>query len=129
MLTPYGGWWRWSYLGLLDVHSVLIDEVGNDGGGDGEGSGAALSTGFFSITAANGSVYVFEAQSSKQRDYIVEGLRATVARMSYQIVSGNTDIIRELYSEDAGALTGELPSLVSPSRALKSVTNAFVDRQ
>ena len=136
----------WNTLGLLDVHSILVDdgdtvghkevnEVGTAEGTSKEAannnaSTAALSTGFFSVTAANtGAVYVFEAPSASQRDYVVRGIRDVICRLTYNIMAGNVDVMGELYSEDAGQMTGELPSLVSPWRALGDVTHAFLDRQ
>ncbi|KAL9178570.1 hypothetical protein ACHAXT_001908 [Thalassiosira profunda] len=123
----------WATLGLLDVHSILVDE------GDGsttaaeskvdDGATAAKSTGFFSITATNGAVYVFEAPTPKDRDYVVNGLRGCIARLAYHMIAGDANVIGELYSEDAGALTGELPSLVSPWKAVGRVTHDFMDRQ
>lgn len=127
----------WSQLGLLDVHSILMDEGGDgDGSDDGaeskeedDGFGSAPSiTGFFSVTAADGAVYVFEAPTAAQRDYVVRGLRTAIARLTRHLVAGNTDLIGELFREDAGQLTGELPSLVSPAKALGRVTNAFLDQ-
>ena len=136
----------WSTLGLLDVHSIMVDEgdaTTSGGGGNyspvhknGSTTGsaaaaaaAASSTGFFSITANNGAVHVFEAPSGKQRDYVVMGLRTIISRLAYHVIAGEPDVIGELYSEDAGQLTGELPSLVSPWKALSKVTHAFVDKQ
>ena len=106
----------WSTLGLLDVHSILVDE-------------GAVSTGFFSITATNGGVYVFEAPSADVRDEVVKGLKAVISRVTYHMIQGNADVIGELFSEDAGQLTGELPSLVKPWKALTQVTLDFLQQQ
>ena len=106
----------WSRLGVLDVHSILIDE-------------GAVSTGFFSVTAANGAVYVFEAPTADARDYVVKGLRAVISRLTYNLIEGNANVIGELFCEDAGQLTGELPSLVPPWKALSRVTYAFLQQQ
>lgn len=125
----------WNSLGLLDVHSILMDEgVDNDNDDnsqkeeqDGLASAPSI-TGFFSVTAANGAVYVFEAPSAKHRDYVVMGLRAVIARVTHHLVAGNVTVIGEMFSEDAGQLTGELPSLVSPAKALGRLTNMFLDQ-
>ena len=106
----------WSTLGLLDVHSILVDK-------------GAVSTGFFSITATNGGVYVFEAPSADVRDEVVKGLKAVISRVTYHMLQGNADVIGELFSEDAGQLTGELPSLVKPWKALTQVTHDFLQQQ
>lgn len=134
----------WNTLGLLDVHSILVDEGDSTGGGgsmmravgDGhedngsQGSAAQTtsSSGFFSITANDGAVHVFEAPSGKKRDYVVLGLRSVISRLTYHVVAGDANVIGELYSEDAGQLTGELPSLITPWKALTRVTHAFVDK-
>ena len=138
---------KWTKLGLLDVHSILMDEASGDDNDDSASrlmkaeaesvglntasvapSSAAI-TGFFSVTAANGAVYVFEAPSARQRDYVVGGLRAAIARMTRRMVAGEADVIAEVFSsDDAGQLTGELPSLETPWKTLTRVTNAFVDQ-
>ena len=114
----------WTNVGLLDVISILVDEGENNANPN-----AAPSPSFFSITATDGTVYVFEAPSAKQRDYVVKGLRSVVARMNYQILAGDANVIGELYSEDAGVSTGELPNLATPWKALDRVTRAFLDQQ
>jgi len=126
---------RWNMLGLLDVHSILTDETtNNDTGGSvskaaAANNAAALSTGFFSITAKKtGAVYVFEAPTSKQRDYVVRGIRSVISRLTYHMIAGDAIVIGELFSEDAGQLTGELPSLVSPWKAVGRVTHGFLDQ-
>merc|ERR1719203_1867780 len=114
---------RWNTLGLLDVHSILTDETDSN-----DNNNSALSTGFFSITAKKtGAVYVFEAPTSTQRDFVVRGIQSVISRLTYHIIAGDANVIGELYSEDAGQLTGELPSLVSPWKALGRVTHGFLD--
>ena len=121
----------WTTLGLMDIHSVLSADGAGVGGApspvvdpaSGDGSG------FFSVISVTGAVYVFEAPSAEARDRVVDGLRALLSRLARSIVSGDAEVIGELFSEDAGQLTGELPSLVSPWRALGKVTHAFLDRQ
>jgi len=134
---PSSGNEMWTTLGLMDIHSVLSAD-GAGGGGNAaaaspgdptSGGGAAGSSGFFSVISGTGAVYVFEAPTAEERDRIVAGLRALISRLARSIVSGDADVIGELFSEDAGQLTGELPSLVSPWRALGRVTHAFLDQQ
>ena len=86
------------------------------------------SSGFFSITAgSNGNVYVFEAQSGSRRDYIVNGLKKLIRRASNHMIAGKLDVCAELYGEDAAPLSGELPSLVTPTQALTLVSHSFLD--
>lgn len=86
------------------------------------------SSGFFSITAgSNGNVYVFEAQSGSRRDYIVNGLKKLIHRASNHMIAGKLDVCAELYGEDAAPLSGELPSLVTPTQALTMVSHSFLD--
>lgn len=104
------------------AHSKL--SRGSRGGGS-----SSSSSGFFSITASSGEVHVFEAPSGKRRDYIVRGLQTVISRLSYHILSGDAAVVAELYSEDAGQMTGELPSLITPTQALSRVSHAFLDLQ
>ncbi|KAL7518515.1 hypothetical protein ACHAWX_003335 [Stephanocyclus meneghinianus] len=86
------------------------------------------SSGFFSITAgSNGNVYVFEASSGNRRDYIVAGLKKMIGWATSHLIMGRLDVCAELYGEDAAPMSGELPSLVTPSQALSRVTHAFLD--
>ena len=143
----------WNYLGLLDIYSILGADDGESSNGGGalpnspditkqtvdasargakthekEANNTPVASGFFSVTASStGNVYVFEAPTGKRRDYIVKGLKCLISRASYQMIAGKVDVCRELYSEDAGQLTGELPSLVTPTQALSRVTHAFLD--
>ncbi len=111
----------WSTLSLLDVHSIMGDE----GGGD---AGAAASL-FFSITAANGVVHLFEAPSGEARDYVVKGLHLVISRLTYHMIVGDSKIIDELFSEDGAESTGELPSLTKPSNALSKIVHSLLDQQ
>jgi len=143
----------WNYLGLLDIYSILGADDGESSNGGGalpnspditkqtvdasargakthekEANNTPVASGFFSVTASStGNVYVFEAPTGKRRDYIVKGLKCLISRASYQMIAGKVDVCSELYSEDAGQLTGELPSLVTPTQALSRVTHAFLD--
>jgi hypothetical protein len=90
--------------------------------------GTIPSSGFFSITAgSDGNVYVFEAPSGSQRDYIVKGLKTLIRRASNQFIAGKLDVCAELYGEDAEPMSGELPSLVTPTQALSRLTHSFLD--
>ena len=122
----------WNTLGLLDVHSVLVDDEG--GGGDGGGGATTkTSTGFFSITAVNGSVHVFEAPSTESRDYVVKGIKSISSRLVHHMIAGNVDGMNELYEseekEEDGELTGELPRLAKPWKAVSRVVHAYLDQQ
>jgi hypothetical protein len=87
----------WKRLSLMDVHSILGDEGDHEGGcvRAASSSAGAPSSSFFSITSSNGSVYVFEAPSSEARDYIVRGLRLVIARLTYDIIMGDSKIISD----------------------------------
>lgn len=103
----------WSTLSLLDVHSIMGDEASS----------------FFSITAANGVVHLFEAPSGEARDYVVKGLRLVVSRLTYHMIVGDSKIIYELFSEDGAESTGDLPSLTKPSNALSKIVHSLLDQQ
>jgi hypothetical protein len=84
---------------------------------------------FFMITSTSTrSVHIFEAATVMERDYIIRGLKGIMSRLAFNIIAGNTDVIGEHYSEDAGQMTGELPSLRSPRQALRDLTHAFLDQ-
>ncbi len=126
---------NWNTLGLLDIHSVLADE---EGGGENKKSGVGAtakttSTGFFSITAANGAVFVFEAPTVKSRNYVVNGIKSITSRLVYHMIAGNVDGMNELYqseeSEEDGEMTGELPRLAKPWKALSRVVHGYLDQQ
>ncbi|KAL3805969.1 hypothetical protein ACHAW5_002505 [Stephanodiscus triporus] len=108
----------WTALSLLDVHSILVDE-GDD----------TKASSFFSITAANGVVHLFEAPSAEALDYVVKGLRSVISRLTYRMIVGDAKVIDELFSEDGGQLTGELPSLTKPCNALNKVVRSLLDQQ
>eukprot|EP00956_Cyclotella_meneghiniana_P029674 scaffold72655_cov36-Cyclotella_meneghiniana.AAC.1 len=81
----------------------------------------STTSGFFSITAGStGNVHVFEAPTGSRRDYIVTGLKKLIRRASYQLISGSLNVCAELYGEDNAMpmMSGELPSLVTPTQAL-----------
>eukprot|EP00956_Cyclotella_meneghiniana_P015348 scaffold23395_cov34-Cyclotella_meneghiniana.AAC.1 len=82
----------------------------------------STTSGFFSITAGStGNVHVFEAPTGSRRDYIVTGLKKLIRRASYQLISGSLNVCAELYGEDSTMpmMSGELPSLVTPTQALR----------
>ena len=119
---------NWNTLGLLDIHSVL---AADEGGGENTNSTTkTTSTGFFSITATNGAVYVFEAPSTESRDYVVKGIKLIISRLVYHMIAGNFDGMNELYeSEEDGEMTGELPRLAKPWKALSRVVHGYLDQQ
>jgi len=122
---------NWNTLGLLDIHSVLVDDEGEANANS--GAITKTSTGFFSITAANGAVYVFEAPSAESRDYVVRGIKAITSRLAYHMIAGNVDVMNELYqskeTEEDGEMTGELPRLAKPWKAVSRVVHGYLDQQ
>ena len=105
----------WKRLSLMDVHSILGDEGDHEGGcvraAPAAAAAGAVSSSFFSITSSNGSVYVFEAPSSEARDYIVRGLRLVIARLTYDIIMGDSKIISDPLNsgeEDAAAVDAKM---------------------
>ncbi|KAL7427548.1 hypothetical protein ACHAXH_001783, partial [Discostella pseudostelligera] len=122
---------NWKTLGLLDIHSVLVDDEGEANANS--GANTKTSTGFFSVTAANGAVYVFEAPSAESRDYVVRGIKAITSRLVYHMIAGNVDVMNELYqseeTEEDGEMTGELPRLAKPWKAVSRVVHGYLDQQ
>ncbi len=130
---------KWNSIKLLDIYSILPADGsdGDDGNrlspsrpiqsDENHSQTSSKSTGFFSVTASTGEVYVFESPSGKSRDFTVRGLQKIISRLSFHIISGNVAVVSEVFSEDAGQMTGELPSLVTPTKALNQVTHVFLD--
>lgn len=122
----------WHRLELMDIDTIiaapeeqLLATKENKWSPDSDNS-VSTST-FFSITTlSTGSVHIFEAASVMERDYIIRGMKGIISRLAYNIIAGNTDVIGEHYSEDAGQMTGELPSMRSPRQALRDLTHAFL---
>lgn len=82
---------------------------------------------FFSITTCKGIVHLFEARSYEERDRVVNGIRNLIARLAFHLVAGDAIISSELYSEDYGQFSGELPSLRTSAQAMNQISHAFLD--
>ena len=111
-------------IGLLDILSI-VDSVEGESGLD----GVALEEEdlcFFSVTTNEGIVYMFEAVTFEERDRIVNGLKNLLARLSFQVVSGDEALTNELF-ERAAPHEGELPSLQTKAQHLTLLTHAFLD--
>lgn len=127
--TMGGGWSRTgtsnvvtTSVDLLSIHSLLdssdVEEERDDDGAD---------VCFFTITTKAGNVHVFEAQSYEERDRIVNGLKNVIARLAYHLVAGDVQVSTELYSEDDGLMSGELPSLRTRPQAMNDFSHSFLD--
>lgn len=125
----------WHRLELMDIDKIIVapeeQVIASQNVWSPDYSDKSVSTStFFSITAlSTGSVHIFEAASVLERDYIIRGLKGIISRLVFNIIAGNTDVIGEHYSEDAGQMTGELPSMRSPRQALRDLTHAFLEKR
>jgi len=124
----------WHRLELMDIDTIVAapeEQLFASGNGFSPDSDNSVSTStFFSITAlSTGSVHIFEAATVMERDYIIRGMKGIISRLAFNIIAGNTDVIGEHFSEDAGQMTGELPSLRSPRQALRDLTHTFLDER
>ena len=126
----------WHRVELLDVDTIVAAPeesvfASRNGGWsqDSESNSVSTSTFFSMTTHSTGSVHIFEAGSVLERDYIIRGMKGIISRLAFNIIAGNTDVIGEHYSEDAGQMTGELPSLRSPRQALRDLTHTFLDEK
>ncbi|KAK1738059.1 hypothetical protein QTG54_011353 [Skeletonema marinoi] len=124
----------WHRLELMDIDTIVAapeEQLLASGNGFSPDSDNSVSTStFFSITAlSTGSVHIFEAATVMERDYIIRGMKGIISRLAFNIIAGNTDVIGEHFSEDAGQMTGELPSLRSPRQALRDLTHTFLDER
>jgi len=108
---------------LLDIQNVLDSADRDDVRDDGEIADMC----FFSVTTIKGDVYLFETSSYEERDRVVNGIKNVIARLSFHLVAGDAAITSELYSEDSGQMSGELPSLRTQAQAMNQISNAFLD--
>mmetsp|Transcript_17010 Transcript_17010/g.23631 ORF Transcript_17010/g.23631 Transcript_17010/m.23631 type:complete len:447 (+) Transcript_17010:227-1567(+) len=112
---------------LLDIYAVH-DSTGVEEERDDTAPDTEQEITLFSITTKKGVVHVFEAQSSGERDRIVNGLKNLTARFAYFLIAGDANISSELFTEeDPDETTGELPSLRKPSQAMGAISHAFLD--
>lgn len=131
----------WHKLELMDIDSIMVapeEQLSASNfkaaakatsSTDAGGIVAVPTSPFFSITTqSTGTVHIFEAASVMERDYIIRGMKGIISRLAFNIIAGNTDVVGEHYSEDAGQMTGELPSLRSPRQAVRDLTHAFLDQ-
>lgn len=120
----------WHKLELMDIDSIMVaPEEQLSASKLSSGNNSVSTSPFFSITTqSTNTVHIFEAASVMERDYIIRGMKGIISRLAYNIIAGNTDVVGEHYSEDAGQMTGELPSLRSPRQAIRDLTHAFLDQ-
>jgi hypothetical protein len=122
----------WHRLELMDIDKIIVapeeQVVASKKEWSPDSDNSVSTSTFFSITTlSTGSVHIFEAATVLERDYIIRGLKGIISRLVFNIIAGNTDVIGEHYSEDAGQMTGELPSMRSPRQALRDLTHSFLD--
>jgi hypothetical protein len=108
---------------LLDIQNVLDSADGDDIRDD----GGLEDMCFFSVTSTTGDVYLFETSSYEERDRVVNGIKNLIARLSFHLAAGNEGVSAELYSEDYGQMSGDLPSLRTPTQSMNIISHAFLD--
>lgn len=112
-----------SLLGILSINSRIDEEKEDDD------DVAELC--FFTITTNTGDVHVFEANSTGDRDRIVNGLRNVIARLSFHLIAGDATASAELYCDDAlpegGTNPAELPTLAKPHMVMNRLSHALLD--
>ena len=86
---------------------------------------------FVSITSSAGKVFLFEANSVRERDEIANGLRNLIARLSFHLVAGDHKASTELYNDDRAIQEetepGDLPALASPKLNMNRMTHLLLD--
>lgn len=150
--STWGGGWshpevRSTSLDLLQIHSVLdhksvmnapganydhslLDQSleGEETARDREGDVYA-----FTITSEQGDVYIFEASSENERDQVVCGLKNIMARLSYQLISGDEIMASEMFRNPSKSeqphenCSAELPPLVTSRQAVQDMTHDLLD--
>ena len=86
---------------------------------------------FISITSAAGKVFLFEANSVRERDEIANGLRNVIARLSFHLVAGDHQASTELYNDDRAIQEetepGDLPALANPKLNMNRMTHLLME--
>lgn len=86
---------------------------------------------FVSITSASGKVFLFEANSVRERDEIANGLRNVIARLTFHLVAGDQKASTELYNDDRAIQEetepGDLPALASPRLNMNRMTHLLLE--
>jgi hypothetical protein len=79
---------------LFDISSIQLasDSIDIDIFPDAEAEHSVL------ITMNNGTVHLFEAESQYEARNVVHGLRWVVARLTFNIIVGNVNVVAEMLS-------------------------------
>jgi hypothetical protein len=91
-------------ISLFDISSIQIasDSIDIDIFPDAEAENSVL------ITMNNGTVHLFEAESQYEARNVVHGLRWVVARLTFNIIVGNVNVVAEMLSLGDGDGPNEL---------------------
>ena len=118
-------------ISLLRIHSVL---TANQNLVPAESTTANLDDEnlcFISITSSAGKVFLFEANSVRERDEIANGLRNIIARLSFHLVAGDHQASTELYNDDRAIQEatepGDLPALANPKLNMNRMTHLLME--
>jgi hypothetical protein len=109
-------------ISLFDISSIQMasDSIDIDIFPDAEAEHSLL------ITMNNGTVHLFEAESQYEARNVVHGLRWVVARLTYNIIVGNVNVVAEMLSLGDGdgpnEITQEVLHDVSSQLVKKSVS-------
>jgi hypothetical protein len=119
-------------IGLFNILSISTSVGELDDSQHDEEAGEDLC--FFTITTNQGDVYVFESNSSEERDSIVNGLKNIISRLAFHLIVGDVTATSELYhgesTDDPGdnpAASGNLPALISPRQTMNRVAHLMLD--
>lgn len=106
---------------MMDIHTIMDKLEDEEDVNDGEEEDMF----FFSITCKDGSVFLFECHTERERDRTVAGIKNILARLSYGLIVGDDVVTKELYGGMESE--GDLPSLKTPTQELMSISHAFLD--
>jgi len=111
-------------LGIHTIRSKMEEMANNYYDMDEEGTDLT----FFTITTTTGDVHIFEANSTADRDRMVNGIKNVIARLSYHLVAGDTKASSELYTEESkDSSRGELPKLAKPNQSMTRLSHSLLD--
>jgi hypothetical protein len=111
---------------LLKIHSVTnspTDDENNQEGRD-DNDEAQERNCFFTLTTNQGEVHVFETIATEESDRSVSGIKNLVARLSTQLISGDTNAFADFYNNNSGE-----PNEIkfTPDEAMVRLSHSFFD--
>jgi hypothetical protein len=115
---------------LLKIHSVTNspnnkNKEGRDDDNNNEAEEQERNC-FFTLTTTEGEVHVFETIATEESDRLVSGIKNLVARLSTQLISGDTNAFADFYNNNSNS--GESDAIqFTPEEAMLRLSHSFFD--